>query len=205
LDRTGAWRSVGDLPPLAIAPKLRVHDVGRFETSFVPHLVDFDRLDERFRLPPDVWDRLSVYKDYGFAVFKLKGSGSGELRGLLDKLLRAEVSSVKPRGVHPMALECPRRNPELLYFPTVHVHDRTIYDHATFDHMLYCQPDPKVDAFLQGWEPSHGPARKFIDVARTESIVNPNGYCWRRPLSGRLENRDTLVGKGGVIPESAVV
>src|SRR5262249_51979047 len=58
------------------APKLRVHDVGDFEASFVPRIADFDRLDERFRIPPDVWARLPAYHDFGFAVFKLKASAS---------------------------------------------------------------------------------------------------------------------------------
>src|SRR5262245_6538175 len=37
---------MGSLSPGA--PKLRVHDVGRFEASFVPRVDDFDRLDKRF-------------------------------------------------------------------------------------------------------------------------------------------------------------
>src|SRR5271155_3586385 len=61
----------GGFPPLsqsraaetlpAGAPKLRVHDVGDFEASFVPRIDDFSRLDERFRIPPDVWHRLPAY------------------------------------------------------------------------------------------------------------------------------------------------
>jgi hypothetical protein len=39
-----------------------------------------------------------------------------------------------------------------------------------------------------------------MDVARTEGIVVGNQPCWRRPLEGWLENKDTLVGKGGFIP-----
>ena len=62
------------LEDLMAAPMLQVHDVGSFEASFVPRLEDFDRLDERFRIPHDVWDRLPVYHDFGFAVFRLKGN-----------------------------------------------------------------------------------------------------------------------------------
>src|SRR5262245_42206486 len=51
---------------------LPVVEVGSFEASFVPSVKDFDRLDDRFRLPAAVWDQLPLYKDYGFAVFKLK-------------------------------------------------------------------------------------------------------------------------------------
>src|SRR5262245_21530789 len=41
--------------------KLRVHDVGSFEASFVPCIKDFARLDDRFRIPGEVWDRLPEY------------------------------------------------------------------------------------------------------------------------------------------------
>ena len=118
------------------APKLRVHDVGDFEASFVPQFGDFNRLDERFRIPPDVWDQLPGYHDYGFAVFMLKASSSRRFPGAMQKLFDGSIH--KPRRVHPMAFTFPRRNPELLYYPTVHVHDKEVHPHATFDHMLYC-------------------------------------------------------------------
>src|SRR5437763_1376880 len=35
----------------ASAPKLQIHEVGSFQASFVPRVKDFDRLDERFRIP----------------------------------------------------------------------------------------------------------------------------------------------------------
>src|SRR5262245_17584666 len=53
-------------------PKLKVVEVGSFEASFVPTVKDFARLDERFRLPAGTWDELPAYKEFGFAVFKLK-------------------------------------------------------------------------------------------------------------------------------------
>jgi hypothetical protein len=200
------WEALEKIPrgkPISLdAPKLRVHDVGDFEASFVPRIADFDRLDERFRIPPDVWDRLPAYHAYGFAVFKLKAT-SRWFTGALQKLFGG--SGRKPRRVHPMAFTFPRRNPELLYFPTVHVHDREVHPHATFDHMLYCQPDAVMEKYLQGWEASEERASAFMDVARSEGIVDPNQFCWRHPLEGRLQNRDTLIGEGGVLPEYATV
>ncbi len=228
------------------APMLQVHDVGSFEASFVPRIDDFHRLDDRFRIPRDVWEGLPVYHDYGFAVFKLKGtavphSGSsargswpsspkpgqpergvrGFLRSWLGSLFRRAPERAKPerrriepaplrlepepRHVHPMAFEFPRRNPDLLYFPTVHVHDRKVHPRAMFDHMLYCQPDREMDEYLQDWEKSYGPVSKFMNVAATEGIVDPNHHCWVRSLEGRLENRDVLVGKGGSGPELLAV
>jgi hypothetical protein len=185
----------------AAGPTLQVHEVGSFEASFVPRLEDFDRLDERFRIPRATWDHLPAYRDFGFAVFKLRGSPSPPRR-LLRGLFRGRRAQGRPalRRLHPMAFEFPRRNLELLYFPTVHIHDRQVHPYAAFDHMLYCQPDVGTEEYLAEWEESSGPASNFMDVARTEGIVVPDRPCWRRPLKGRLENRDTLLGKGGFIP-----
>ena len=101
-------------------PQLVVHEVGSFEASFVPTRRDFSRLDQRFRLPDDVWQALLGYDDWGFAVFKL---------GPMSRLT----------GVHPMAFEFPQRDPDRLFFPAVHVHNGRVEPWATFDHRLYCQ------------------------------------------------------------------
>ena len=58
--------------PAPASKQLVVHDVGDFEASFAPTLADFARLDERFRLPTDVWASLPAYADWGFCVFKLR-------------------------------------------------------------------------------------------------------------------------------------
>ena len=181
-------------------PKLRVHDVGDFEASFVPQISDFERLDRRFRIAPDVWGRLPVYHDYGFAVFKLKGTASSRwITGALRRLFRGSARNI--RELHPMAFTFPRRNSDLLYFPTVHVHDRKVHRHAEFDHMLYCQPDFSMQTYLDGWERSVNPAQEFMDVPKSEGIIDPLQSIWRLPLEGQLENTDTLVGKNGVLPE----
>lgn len=108
---------------------LRVHDIGSYEASFVPRLKDFNRLDERFRLSPQVWQQLPQYSDYGFAVFKLKPGA---------------------RKMHPMAFEFPLRPSLQLFFPTIHVHDGTVHKEAVFAHTLYSQAARSV----QGWETS---------------------------------------------------
>jgi hypothetical protein len=170
-------------------PKLKVHEVGSFEASFVPRLEEFDRLDERFRLPPQVWQELALYRDFGFAVFKLKTTST-------------------PRVVHPMALKFPRRNLDLLYFPTVHVHDGTVQSYAEFDHMLYCQPDEKIQDELlieQDWQRSIRPASTLMNTALTEGVIEPSKYLWRRPLEGRLQNRDTLIGRQSEYPRAKSV
>ena len=114
----------------AAGPPLAVHEVGSFEASFVPAPADFRRLDERFRLPDAVLDQLPIYRDFGFAVFKLKPG---------------------KHDVHPMAFRFPRRNPKELFFPTVHAHDGTVPKEAHFDHVLYCQSGGRT---RDGWETS---------------------------------------------------
>lgn len=190
----------------ASAPRLKVHDVGNFEASFVPRIEDFDRLDKRFRIPREVWYSLPEYLDYGFAVFKLKGAQT-PFAGILRKLMKGTLARIylKPRSVHPMAFEFPIRTSDLLFFPTVHVHDRKVHPLAEFDHTLYFQLDsggPESNEIDLGWEDcSYSDAERFIDIARSEGIVEPKKRCWRLPLEGRRENKDTWVGKGGNVPK----
>jgi hypothetical protein len=165
----------------APAKTLKVHEVGSFDASFVPHADDFDRLDERFRIGRDIWDKVPGYADFGFAVFKLKPT--------------------KETRVHPMALEFPRRDLERVFFPTVHVHDGKLHDSADYDHALYCQGDPQMERFLEPhWQESMGGASRFMQPDRTEGIVDPNLSCWRRRLGGTLPNADSWVGKDGLLP-----
>ena len=162
---------------------LVVHDVGDFEASFVPKFNDFDRLDERFRISTEVWSKLPAYNDFGFAVFKLKGGS-------------------QLRTVHPMAFEFPCRNPNLLYFPTIHIHDGQLHSDAHFDHMLICQVTPELVGYVDGWRPSDDKASAFMDLSRSDCIVDGNARCWYRGLTGRLENKDTLVGVNGSVPKA---
>ena len=152
--------------------KLEVVQVGSFEASFAPTVKDFSRLDERFRLPSDTWDKLPDYQDFGFAVFKLK-SGNAK--------------------IHPMAFSFPRRDPKKLFFPTVHIHDGKVHDKAKFDHALYCQPTEREPLRTIEWTESAGNARQFIEVAKTKGIVIPDAHCYQNLLTGQLPNKDTFV------------
>ena len=159
-------------PPYAASgPKLAVVEVGSFVASFVPAIKDFGRLDERFRLPTEVWDKLPQYKDAGFAVFQLK---KGDMK------------------VHPMAFEFPRANPDRLFFPTVHIHDGEVHAKAAFDHMLFCQT--AATGGILDWEESPQPAGLFMkDIEKAQGIVEPKAHCYRKIMKGMLENRDLLV------------
>jgi hypothetical protein len=156
--------------PKAEAP-LKVVEVGGFEASFVPAVKDFARLDARFRLDDGVWDKLGQYRDYGFAVFKLK---QGEKR------------------VHPMAFDFPRRDAKL-FFPTVHIHDGKVHDKAKFDHALFCQvaEGERLPAF--GWEESPQHAVEFVKIDKAQGIVEKAAHVYRHEMRGTYKNQDLVV------------
>jgi len=166
------------------APRLKVHDVGDFEASFVPTQVDFDRLDERFKLDPAVWEKLPQYADWGFAIFKLKPLGTRK-RGFLERVF----SKPAKQSVHPMAFVFPRREPERLFFPTMHVHDGEVHPKATFDHTLYAQLEHR-SRDLSDWEESEEALGSPVDADRAKGLIDPAGTCWRRVMRGPFENRD---------------
>src|SRR4051812_13091607 len=140
-DSVGKMSMGGGMP----GKTLPVQNVGAFEASFVPSLADFGRLDPQFRMSEKVWDAIPSYKDWGFAVFKLK---DGEHR------------------YHPMAFSFERSSSvsQKLFFPTVHVHDTRIYKTADFDHVLYCQSPPTNGWNVQGWTESSAPMSKFVNL-----------------------------------------
>jgi hypothetical protein len=156
----------------ARAAKLEVVQVGDFEASFVPTVKDFGRLDERFRLPPDTWSQLPLYKDFGFAVFKLKPGA---------------------QRIHPMAFSFPRRDEKTVFFPTVHIHDGKVHSHAHFDHALFCQPFGEQHLALGAkWAESNRHAGGFMDMSKAQGIIEANQHCYKRELRGNLANRDTV-------------
>lgn len=167
--------------PLRAPQHLRVHQVGAFEASFVPTVRDFSRLDPRFSLPRSVWEALPAYADYGFAVFQLSGF---ERSGLTRLFARGATKTI-----HPMALELATRDPDRLFFPTVHVHDGEVHADADFDHVLYCEADRVPD----GWEASECPLGEVVDVAKTKGLVDGDKPAARRVLQGSLPNTDTWV------------
>ncbi len=163
-------------------PQLVVHQIGCFEASFVPTRHDFARLDRRFRLPDDVWPSLPGYDDWGFAVFKLNPMAGRT-------------------AVHPMAFQFPRRNPDQLFFPTVHVHAEQVEPWAISDHRLYCQEidEERLDRWYWSfhaasrWEQSSATLGTVIDADRAGGIVRPDRPCHRVPITGSYPNVDIVV------------
>ena len=154
---------------------LVVFEVGSFIASFVPSLKDFARLDAQFRIPDSTWAKLPQYKDWGFAVFKLK-------------------KNEKPDGkkIHPMAFEFPRADPRRLFFPTVHIHDGTVPQRAKFDHMLFAQFSGTMVA--SNWEESPQPAEMFMrTIKQSQGIVAGSEHVYRKVLKGQYKNMDVVV------------
>jgi len=156
----------------AAGDTLEVKRVGSYDASFVPAVKDFERLDPRFRLPAETWKAIPLYADYGFAVFKLR-SGTHE--------------------VHPMALTFPTRQPEQLFFPTVHIHDGKVHPEEHFDHALYCQVQRLGAGPLQGWQESADPASRFTKPGSAAKLIDPDEHVYRRRMVGEMKNEDIIL------------
>jgi hypothetical protein len=152
-------------------PQLAVKRVGAFDASFVPTISDFNRLDARFRLDDAVWKSLPQYKDYGFAVFKLR---AGE------------------QHVHPMAFRFPTAMSGRLFFPTVHIHDGKVHAHEEFDHTLYSQAWKNAVISGSDWDESEKNAGQFVDEAKAKDLVWAAGHIYRRSIIGKAKNEDVI-------------
>lgn len=150
------------------APQLPVESVGSFEASYVPTRHDFGRLDPRFRMPDQVWDALPSYRDYAFAVFKLKPG---------------------THQVHPMAFSFRTSLLGHAFFPTVHVHDGNLHDSELFDHSLYVQSEViprRWDVFPFGLD-------QFVPPTRAKGLVVPGVGAGFLRMDGRHPNKDVVV------------
>lgn len=166
---------LGGLRPAPLA----VHRVGLFEASFVPSIDDFRRLDPRFRLSDTVWKLLPQYQDWGFAVFKLQ-------------------PNARLQEIHPMAFEFPRRDPDQLFFPTVHVHRQRFHHQAHYDHTLYAQLDREqtIDRSGLEWDEPQKPIATVMDFARAAGVIVPQHPVYRRRMLGTYPNHDVVLALG---------
>lgn len=148
----------------ASAGHLEVARVGSFEASFAPTATDLSRLDPRFRLPAQVLTALPAVATLGFVVAQL----------------RPEATTV-----HPLAFTFPRRDPALVVFPTLHVHDGHVHRTARFDHALYVQGVPRQLEVQSTWLARvlrRGRARDRWQVA-----ARPVGDALARDSAGLLD------------------
>jgi hypothetical protein len=92
-----------------------------------------------------------------------------------------------------LAFTFPRRDPRSVFFPTVHVHDgHHVPDEAHFDHQLYLQASPVLDALL-GWTDSKGVLGDEVDVARANGLVDGTRGGKTKMLMGPMKNTDTWI------------
>ena len=155
----------------AAKAKLEVVRIGAFNGCFVPSIKDFSRLDEQFRLPTGVWEKVGNYTQYGFAVFKLR-KGHAE--------------------VHPMAFSFPTALGPRLFLPTVHIHDGKVHPQADFDHVLYAQtligyPPPR-----HRWAESQRLATPAIKIGLAHSLFAADQHVFGLKLKGKMRNVDVI-------------
>lgn len=172
--------------PQALEAPLKVHQAGDFEASFVPRLQDFHRLDPRFRIDESIWEALPAYRDWGFAVFQLRDLG-GAKPSFWSRLFGKQTRP-DPKTIHPMAFRFPRRHPDRLFFPTVHVHDGELHETERFDHSLFWQTSDDAP-MTTGIEYSN-PAKSHVDLDRALGIVDGEVGFHRRQLVGTRTNQD---------------
>ena len=161
---------------------LKVHNVGNYIASFVPTIDDFDRLDARFTLPKETWQKVPQYSSFGFAVFQL---ASGALEP------------------HPMAFEF-ESNADSIFFPTMHIHDGEVHETEGFDHVLYMQHaglDSKVNGYVNsdvadratGYVRSKKIANEFCNISSAQGMVEPQLLVHRHIIRGNQPNRDVEI------------
>lgn len=180
---------------------LKVYEVGDYNASFIPSLEDFDRLDSKFKLSKQVWDCLPQYKDYGFAVFKLKLSNRNQQQYMsatednpyADRWSKLPTHSPIKRP-HPMAFEFVTCLPDKLFFPTIHIHDGEFHEVADFDHHLYYQGGEfSNEVACTKAVRSQEIASSFIDLKKTMGIIDGSQRCHAMVMFGRFPNQDTVL------------
>lgn len=146
-----------------------VVDVGCYEASFVCTPNDFENLDPRFRMPPILWDKIPAYRNYSFAVFQL----------------RKGLTSTK----QPMAFSYHPKNPDQLFYPTIHIHDGKLERYAEYDHELYFQPGENFTDPKSGWEQGSKP----VDLAEKVYFISNEQPVYRKEIKRRYLNRDIIL------------
>ena len=172
---TMLMQPAGRAPAAAAAP-LKVHKVGAFVASFAPTAEALDRLDAKFRLSAAARAAVTAAREgWSYAVVQLAERGR--------------------RNVHPIGLVFPRRDPSLLYVPTVHVHGDRVEATAGFDHTIYYQPDVVVAATTPS-TPTLGPIASYVALDRIAGLI-VDAPTFGLALRGRLANDDVWIGAPG--------
>lgn len=97
-----------------------------------------------------------------------------------------------------MAFEFPRRDRHSIFFPTLHIHDRTVHPEANFDHALFCLPDHALRKDLRraGWLQFRITTgeEQFSDIAKQVLQLPHSGQTlYGRQIEGRHKNEDIFL------------
>jgi len=153
---------------------LEVQQIGQYEATFVPSVSDLNRLDPRFKLPELLFEKLPDYSRFGFAVFKLKPTASRQ-----------------KSNFHPMAYTYPPDDRDILFYPTIHVHDGAVKAAARYDHKLYFQRGGRFGPC--GWPESAYRPAAHVKIHQTAGLVREDQAMHRLKINGFEKNRDVAI------------
>lgn len=139
--------------------------------TYWPSLTEFeDKVDARYKLPQQFWNKLSFYQDWG-----------------LISVILPDTSN-KISRVFPIAFEFKTRIPEGLFFPTLELNDCNIKPSASFNHEIYYQGKRRQLSDC----PSTSALEESIDYTRSRQLL-VEGRGFKRCLIGRYPNGDVIV------------
>ena len=165
-------RSLSLSLPVSASPTLEVKQVGAYEASFVPTQKDFQRLDPRFSLNDDLFEKLPEYRNYGFVVFKLRKGDS---------------------QVHPMAFWFNTQKQDMFYFPTVHIHQGEVPETENFNHTIYVQGTLKnTKGFIKSELKGCTELLKSIST-KSKGIVDERSIIHKKVIEGTHLNKDIWI------------
>ncbi len=93
-----------------------------------------------------------------------------------------------------MAFDFPRKNPDVVFFPTVHIHDGKVHKTARFDHALYAQFRQPLT--MDKWRGSDHTPGAMMDIVRTQGVVTTD-RVYRLKMKEVHRNSDVLVLDAG--------
>lgn len=167
---------------------------GAYAAHYVASAAELTALGTAKSDPVDLGAIAARYPQHGFAIFEL----DPKPRSWLARL----TSTLAGRGRAPVGLEFPSRDPERLYFPSLHLASVDISRPLPYDHAYYIQADdPRSGAAWDNDVLSRGPRPAWEDFRRSRGqveanarlsdgrpLLDPSRLCFRAHLRGDLQN-----------------
>jgi len=143
----------------------RFVEAAPYDTLYLPSMDDFGLIDNEFQLSSQLVGAFSPYRDYGFAVLKLRAAANARLRSI--------------------AFSFPTRDTSHLYFPTFQYRDGTVHNTVMFDVTLYAQ-----NAEKSAWDGTAVEAGDFMSMDDGAEVISVERTVQRRVLYGEKANED---------------